>query len=98
MSPRDAKIKALIEPHVGAGARAYYYAYFDCFNRQQFYEAHEVLEELWRGKPGPNRGFYQGLIHLAGAFVHFQKNRLKPAVALLSLAEANLNQFPDCHH
>jgi hypothetical protein len=97
VSERDRRIGEWIGPHAAAGERAYYLAYFDCFNQGRFYEAHEVLEELWRGKHGSNRRFYQGLIQLAGAFVHFQKNRLRPAVALLGLARENLQAYPTFH-
>jgi predicted metal-dependent hydrolase len=75
-----------------------YLGYFECFNRQHFFEAHEVLETLWlpqRG--GPNGPFYKGLIQLAGAFVHWQKNRPGPAVALFKLAQSNLRQYPASH-
>ena len=75
-----------------------YVEFFERFNRQRFFEAHEVLEALWlpqRG--GPNGLFYKGLIQLAGAFVHWQKNRPGPAAALLGLARANLGQYPALH-
>src|SRR5208283_663629 len=77
---------------------AHYAGYFDCFNRQLFYEAHDVLEELWlKDKYGPNGAFYKGLIQLAGAFVHLQKNRPHPAAALFKLALANLEKYPHRH-
>ena len=69
--------------------------YFECFNQQLFYEAHDVLEELWlpeRGKP--HDLFYKGLIQLAGAFVHLQKERLGPSAALFRLARTNIAKFP----
>jgi predicted metal-dependent hydrolase len=75
-----------------------YVEYFERFNRQRFFEAHEVLESLWlpqRG--GPNDLFYKGLIQLAGAFVHWQKNRPGPAAALLGLARANLRKYSAIH-
>ena len=76
----------------------HYLGYFDCFNRQLFFEAHDVLEELWlKDKQGPNGAFYKGLIQLAGAFVHLQKNRLRPAAALFKLALANLEKYPSEH-
>jgi hypothetical protein len=37
------------------------------------------------------------LIQIAGAFVHLQKQRFKPAVALLDLAAANLRRYPVIH-
>ena len=75
-----------------------YLSYFECFNRQCFFEAHEVLEALWLPqRQGPNGLFYKGLIQLAGAFVHLQKNRLGPAVALFGLAKSNLQKYPATH-
>ncbi len=74
---------------------AYYLAFFDCFNQQQFFEAHEVLEKLWLSERGrPSGLFYQGLIQLAGAFVHVQKERPGPAVALFRPARAKLQSDP----
>src|ERR1019366_7026896 len=75
-----------------------YVSFFECFNRQRFFEAHEVLEALWLPqRQGPNGLFYKGLIQLAGAFVHLQKNRLGPAVALFALAQTNLQKYPANH-
>jgi len=76
----------------------HYTGYFELFNEQKFYEAHDVLEHIWlKDKHGPNGAFYKGLIQLAGAFVHLQKNRLKPSGALFKLAQANLEKYPAVH-
>lgn len=75
-----------------------YLSYFDCFNQQRFFEAHEVLEALWLPqRDGPNGPFYKGLIQLAGAFVHWQKNRPGPAAALFKLAQTHLRKYPATH-
>src|ERR1700677_3923260 len=80
------------------GLDPYYAGYFECFNRGQFYEAHDILEQLWlKDRHGPNGSFYKGLIQLAGAFVHLQKNRLRPAAALFKLADANMKKYPLKH-
>ena len=98
MSKKSGKILALIEQFRGQELDAHYLGYFACFNQQLFYEAHDVLEEIWLlDRQGPNGDFYKGLIQLAGAFVHLQKNRLKPATALFRLAEANLGKYPASH-
>src|SRR5476651_247952 len=82
----------------GNGIDPRYLGYFVLFNRQEFYEAHDVLEDLWLAdKHGPNGNFYKGLIQLAGAFVHLQKNRLRPAAALFKLAQTNLEKYPAVH-
>jgi len=89
----------MIESFQGRDLDAHYLGYFDCFNRQLFYEAHDVLEDLWLAdKRGPDGDFYKGLIQLAGAFVHLQKNRLPPSAALFKLAQRNLDQYPPAHH
>lgn len=95
MSKKSEKIQKLLEQHRGKSLDAHYLCYFDCFNRGLYYEAHDVLEELWLPIRRDERGaFYKGLIQLAGAFVHLQKNRLRPAAALFKLAQANLTRFP----
>jgi predicted metal-dependent hydrolase len=98
MSDKSAKIKALIQDCRGRDLDAHYLAFFECFNRQLFYEAHEVLEKLWLpNRHDPSSAFYKGLIQLAGAFVHLQKGRPAPAASLLKLARANLQKFPAVH-
>lgn len=99
MSKKSAKIATLIEQCQGHDLPAHYLGYFECFNQQLFYEAHDVLEELWlaEGKHGANYGFYKGLIQFAGAFVHLQKNRLRPAAALFKLSRSYLERFPARH-
>jgi predicted metal-dependent hydrolase len=91
-----------------AGApQNYYSAFFQLWNAQKYYEAHDVLEQLWLGeKDAELARFYQGLIQAAGAFVHLQKNfqhpshlkhsrRLPPAMRLFELALRNLEDLPN---
>jgi hypothetical protein len=71
-----------------------YAAYRDCFNSGRYYEAHDALEPLWlrdRDREGAN--LLKGLIQLAGAFVHVQKERIGPARALLGRARFHLEPF-----
>jgi predicted metal-dependent hydrolase len=87
----------------------YYRAYFQCWNEQRYYEAHDVLEQVWLNKDSEDDQFFKGLIQAAGAFVHLKLNfehpthpkhgrRLKPAVRLFALAEKNLSIFVPKHH
>jgi len=88
----------MVKQESAGGLNPYYQGYFDCFNQGQYYEAHDVLEQLWlKDRHGPNGAFYKGLIQLAGAFVHLQKDRLRPAAALFKLAGANLGQYSGQH-
>jgi predicted metal-dependent hydrolase len=98
MSKKSGAIAELIEQFKGQELDAHYLGYFECFNRHLYFEAHDVLEELWLAqRTGPNYAFYKGLIQLAGAFVHLQKNRLRPSAALFKLADANLEKYPALH-
>jgi predicted metal-dependent hydrolase len=98
VSKKSPKIAALIERYRDQPYPAHYLGYFDCFNRELFYESHDVLEELWlTQRQGPNDGFYKALIQLAGAFVHLQKDRLRPAAALFKLARSYLRNYPPQH-
>jgi len=85
-----------------------YQGYFSCFNAQQYYEAHDVLEDLWLGERDENFLFFKGLIQVAGAFVHLQKQfqhpehpkhrpRMRPAVRLFEIAMRNLAPYGSQH-
>jgi len=53
------------------------------FNDRFFFEAHEVLEEVWRREHGESRAFLQGLIQICAAYHHTQNGNLIGAVTLL---------------
>ncbi len=98
MSHKTEKVFELLKGIDCKGHDPRYAGFFELFNRQKFYEAHDVLEDLWlpvRKEQGGD--FYKGLIQLAGAFVHLQKERLRPAGALFKLARTNLGKFPPQH-
>jgi hypothetical protein len=46
------------------------------FNRQDYFEAHEVWEDLWADSHGAERRFYQGLIQAAVGLFHFGNGNL----------------------
>ncbi|HLJ10337.1 MAG TPA: DUF309 domain-containing protein [Planctomycetaceae bacterium] len=46
------------------------------FNAEDFFESHEVLEDLWSETQDERRKFYQGLIQAAVALLHFGNGNL----------------------
>src|SRR5690606_4025898 len=52
------------------------------FNECDFFEAHEVWEDLWSEIQGPSRRFYQGLIQVAVCLHHFGNGNLRGAQKL----------------
>jgi hypothetical protein len=62
----------------------------DLFNQERFWEAHEVLEEIWHPATGVDRDTIQGLILTAAALVHYQKNENSVCVSILGRANEKL--------
>jgi predicted metal-dependent hydrolase len=52
------------------------------FNKCDFFEAHEVWEELWADTQGEPRRFYQGLIQVAVCLHHFGNGNIRGAKKL----------------
>ena len=63
----------------------------DLFNQERFWEAHEVLEEIWHPATGVDRDTIQGLILTAAALVHYQKDEKSVCVSILGRANEKLD-------
>src|SRR5260370_35243798 len=59
----------------------FYRTFFQCWNKQRYYEAHDVLEQFWLNSDTNDDQFFKGLIQAAGAFVHLQKHFQHPTPA-----------------
>jgi predicted metal-dependent hydrolase len=49
------------------------------FNQREFFECHEVLEDVWRDAARARRFFLQSLIHIAVAYHHWTNANLEGA-------------------
>lgn len=67
------------------------------FNRCDFFEAHEVWEELWADTQGPDRPFYQGLIQVAVCLHHFGNGNTRGARKLYHGSRSYLEPFCPFH-
>ena len=54
------------------------------FNRREFFEAHESLEEAWAEENGHLRTFYQGVIQIAVGCAHIQRGNYTGASHMLA--------------
>ncbi|HYF92293.1 MAG TPA: DUF309 domain-containing protein [Symbiobacteriaceae bacterium] len=72
-----------------------YLRYFELFNAEQFWDAHEALEELW--KESDNDLFLRGLIVFAAAFVHVQRNNPSGCRKVLDKCMAWLEPYAPRH-
>lgn len=60
------------------------------FARGAYFDCHEALEPLWLAAPAESKGFYQGLIQLAAALVHWRRGYRPAILPLLDAAHAKL--------
>ena len=65
----------------------------DLFNRKQYFECHDLLEDVWMGARGPERDFLQGLIHVAVGMYHLAAGNHKGAVSQLGAGVVALERF-----
>ena len=74
-----------------------YVAGVEFFNNCDFYEAHDIWEELWADYRGPSRAFYQGLIQTAVALHHFGNGNIRGAVKLYDSSRKYLASYRPRH-
>ncbi|MFZ5478666.1 MAG: DUF309 domain-containing protein [Myxococcota bacterium] len=66
------------------------------FRERRWFEAHEVLEDLWRATPhGEGRSYLQGLIQLAVCLEHWRRGNPRGARGQLEKARSRLVGLPD---
>jgi predicted metal-dependent hydrolase len=63
------------------------------FNRGEFYECHEYLEEAWMQEPRPVRSLYQGILQVGVGFYHQQNGNWRGATGLLRNGTQRLKEF-----
>ena len=63
------------------------------FNRGEFYECHEYLEEAWMQEPGRVRFLYQGILQVGVGFYHLQNGNWRGATGLLRNGTTRLKEF-----
>ncbi|MEK6246793.1 MAG: DUF309 domain-containing protein [Planctomycetales bacterium] len=68
-----------------------------CFNECEFFEAHDIWEELWADYRGPSREFYQGLIQVAVALYHFGNGNIRGARKLYVSSRNHLQSYRPKH-
>jgi len=64
------------------------------FNHGEFFESHESWELIWLPAPEPDKTFLQGIVQVAAALHHYQRDNLSGARSLLRRGLAKIEQFP----
>jgi hypothetical protein len=63
------------------------------FNAGDFFEAHDVWEELWADCRGPEQRFYQGLIQAAVGLFHYSGGNVRGAAKLYRSSRAYMEPY-----
>ena len=70
---------------------------FGEFNRGDWFQCHETLEDLWTGSDGEMRDFHQGILQIAVALHHWRNGNYKGSVLLLESGTDKLRRVrPIC--
>ena len=66
----------------------------ELFNREEFYECHEVIEKLWfEAKGDKYRNLYKGVIQAAVALHHLKRGNLSGAKQLFKTSTRYLSPY-----
>jgi hypothetical protein len=65
------------------------------FNDERYWEAHESLEYVWKNATGTEKEILNGIILVAAAFVHHEKDELDICVSILHRAKRKLEGATD---
>ncbi len=68
------------------------------FNNERFWESHEAFEGVWKKCYGREKELVQGIILLAVAFAHAQKDELSIGIGMLSRTLEKLGSSPSEYH
>ena len=72
-----------------------YHSGIRLFNEHEFFEAHEVWEDIWHEAYGTKYEFYQGLIQCAVALEHYRRSNPRGVVSLYDSYRRHFKHVPD---
>ena len=70
----------------------------ELFNDEKYWEAHEALESVWKGAAGTEKNILNGIILIAAAFVHDEKDEGEICLSILQRAKKKLESSGGVYH
>jgi hypothetical protein len=70
----------------------------ELFNDEKYWEAHEALESVWKNSSGAEKGILNGIILVAAAFVHDEKDEPEICRSILQRAGKKLDGTGGTYH
>lgn len=68
------------------------------FNDERYWEAHEALEYVWKNAKGTEKEILNGIILVAAAFVHDEKDETDVCISILRRARKKLDRASGKYH
>ncbi|HEY6949502.1 MAG TPA: DUF309 domain-containing protein [Nitrososphaeraceae archaeon] len=68
------------------------------FNNEKYWKTHEVLEAVWKNTVGSERDLLNGIILIAAALVHYQKEELAICISVMKRALVKLDKSYDKYY
>jgi predicted metal-dependent hydrolase len=65
------------------------------FNRGDYFEAHEALEDAWNEEGGPVRDLYRGILQIAVVYLHITRRNYEGAVKVYLRSQRWIKNWPD---
>jgi hypothetical protein len=75
--------------------RELYYKGIGLFNEREFFEAHEVWEDIWHMAYGLKHSYYQGMIQCAVALEHYRRGNPRGVISLHKSYQARFAGVPE---
>lgn len=69
----------------------------ELIERGEFYEAHEVIEDVWRAAQPEERDFFQGVVHVAVAWYQAERGNRRGCEGQLVKAARRLARYAPVH-
>jgi hypothetical protein len=74
--------------------RKLYFDGIELFNAHEFFQAHEVWEDIWHEACGVKHEFYQGLIQCAVALEHYRRSNPRGVLSLFDSYRGKFRRVP----
>jgi hypothetical protein len=65
------------------------------FNEHEFFDAHEVWEDIWHMAYGLKHSFYQGMIQCAVALEHYRRSNPRGVLSLYKSYQTKFRDVPE---
>jgi len=82
----DHTCKAALHPRAADGLRL--------FNKGEYFEAHEAIEDAWNDEQGNVRNLYRGILQIAVVYLHITRGNYDGAVKVYLRSQRWIQEWP----